>query len=238
MARYSIRLLLRLFVLLCVSSWAYGGSGIQITRHLDQQAPEEGMELKATQNSKDPTFRILNNSTAAVLDDDDAVDDDAADDDAADDDDSVSVLTNAPSEQSPIVVTRVPTAAPIVSTSPPTKSRSTNSPTVEDWHDKIKNEEEEVVQIVQNQTAEILAGIIAFSGLMGMILTAYMILNYPDGICTSCCQLAIRLIQLIRKLVCLPCDLIRYRGYTSSEAADRSMFLERAVEHTSDLELV
>lgn len=176
------------------------------------------------------------------MDDDDAADDDAADDDAddddTDDDDTVSVLTNAPSEQTPIIVTPVPTAAPIVFTSSPTKSRSTNSPTVEDWHDKIKNEEEQVAQIVQNQTAEILAGIIAFSGLMGMILTAYMILNYPDGICTSCCQLAIRLIQLIRKLFCLPCDLIRYRGYTSSEAADRSTFLERAVEHTSDLELV
>jgi hypothetical protein len=149
---------------------------------------------------------------------------------------SISMRTIAPSVQP------VPTAAPIFSTLSPTHRHNTPSPTypptVEDWHDKIKDEKEQVVQIVQNKTADILAGIIAFSGLMGMILTAYMILNYPDGLCTSCCQLAIRFIQLIRKLFCLPCDLVRYRGYISSEAADRSMFLERAVEHTSDLELV
>ena len=158
-----------------------------------------------------------------------------------DDDDDDDIVTISPSVASTIHPTNHPTAVPIPPTSSPTKKRThfpTTSPTVEDWQEKIKDEEEQVIQIVQNQTAEILAGILAFSGLMGMILTAYMILNYPDGICTSCCQLAIRCIQLIRTLFCLPCDLIRYRGYTSSEAADRSMFLEKAVEHTSDLELV
>jgi hypothetical protein len=188
-----------------------------------QNLGRQGEEIQSKSLHRLYAPRMVETSTLAPVDDDD------------------DIVTISPSVASTIHPTNHPTAVPIPPTSSPTKKRThfpTTSPTVEDWQEKIKDEEEQVIQIVQNQTAEILAGILAFSGLMGMILTAYMILNYPDGICTSCCQLAIRCIQLIRKLFCLPCDLIRYRGYTSSEAADRSMFLEKAVEHTSDLELV
>lgn len=195
-----------------------------------QNAAKEEEEIQSKTQHRLYASRRVENVSIAPVDDDDTVGDD--------DDDSETI---SPSVASTIHPSNHPTAVPIPPTTSPTQKITdfpTSSPTVEDWQEKIKDEEEQVIQIVQNQTAEVLAGILAFSGLMGMILTAYMILNYPDGICTSCCQLAIRCIQLIRKIFCLPCDLVRYRGYTSSEAADRSMFLEKAVEHTSDLELV
>lgn len=173
-------------------------------------------------------------NTAVVGDD---VDDDDASEAPTDAPTVLEVVpspTSRPTPEPTRKTTRSPTHSP---TMKPT-AFPTASPTAEDWKNKVQDEEEEILKIVGNKTAEILAGILVFSGFIGMVITAYCTMNFPDGICASCCQLIFSLAKLLSKIICLPCDLIRYRGYTSSEAADRSMFLERAEGHTSDLELI
>lgn len=161
------------------------------------------------------------------------------------DDTSSSAPTSSPTKKwtwSPSVsVTTADTdveATPMPSipvTPSPTRS-PTLAPTSEAWSDKIKDEREKLKQLANDRTAEVVASIIAFLGISGMLFTAYQFLENPDGLCASCCRLSLKVVSFLLKLLCLPCRICfgRYSGYTGSDPRNRTVFVE---EYTNDLEL-
>uniref|UniRef100_A0A7S3QBI5 Uncharacterized protein n=1 Tax=Chaetoceros debilis TaxID=122233 RepID=A0A7S3QBI5_9STRA len=151
--------------------------------------------------------------------------------------------TNAP-QRSP---TRTPHASPTRTphgspTIYPTKSptpQPTTSPTTMSWGEKIVAEEQEIKDIATNNTADVMAGVIAFFGIVGMLLTAWQLFENPDGLCASCCRLSLKISAFLLKIMCVPCKLCfgRYSGYTGSDPNNRTVFLEKAELYTNDLEL-
>lgn len=117
----------------------------------------------------------------------------------------------------------------------PTKS-PTMAPTTESWSEKVKDEQEKLKELANDRTAEVLAGILAFLGISGMLFTAYQFMEYPDGLCVSCCRLSLKVVTFLLKILCLPCRICfgRYTGYTGSDPRNRTVFVE---EYTNDLEL-
>ena len=97
--------------------------------------------------------------------------------------------------------------------------------------------EKEVVRVAKDPTAEILAGVIALFGLLGMVFTGWQLLENPQGLCASICRLCVTCFACFCKVIFLPCRLCcdRHRGYTGSNTMDNSSFLNN--EHTHDLEL-
>ena len=114
--------------------------------------------------------------------------------------------------------------------------RKTLAPTTEAFRDKVKDEEMRIQQLANDRTAEALAFLIAFFGIVGMLLTAYFLFEYPDGLCASCCRLSLRFSSFLLKIFLLPCRLCcgKYAGYTPSDPKNRTLFVE---EYTNDLEL-
>lgn len=144
--------------------------------------------------------------------------------------------TSAPT---PSKLTPFPTSAPKLPTPYPTKNPTlmpSPMPTTEAWGDKVKDEEEKIKQLASDKTAEAVAGIIAFLGIIGMLTTAYNLFENPDGMCAMFCRLSLKFTSFIMKVVCLPCRLCcgKYSGYTSSDPKNRTLFVE---EYTNDLEL-
>lgn len=149
-------------------------------------------------------------------------------------------VTSAPSKPKhhhqqtakPTFVPRSPTAHP---TKSPTK-RPSPMPTTEAWADKVKDEENRIKELADDKTAEVAAGLIFFLGIVGMVFTAYQIIENPDGLCASLCRLSIKFSSFLLKIVCLPCRLCcgKYSGYSTSDPKNRTLFVE---EYTNDLEL-
>eukprot|EP01083_Nonionella_stella_P237329 832681_1 len=183
-------------------------------------------------------------------DDDDKYDDKFAEengeDDTTEDNADNGVFADTPSPtKSPRTMAphRSPTRAPHRSpTTYPTKSptsQPTTSPTTMSWGEKIAAEKQEIRDIATNNTADVMAGVIAFLGIVGMLITAWQLFENPDGLCASCCRLSLKVSAFLLKIMCLPCKLCcgRYSGYTTSDPKNRTVFLEKAEEYTNDLEL-
>ena len=174
-----------------------------------------------------------------------------------DDDDNTSVPSMTPSQNDDEIDTSPPSATPLDqdSSSPskaPTKApvhhwpthpptiaptrTPTFMPTSEAWADKVKDEEERLKALAEDRTAEVIAGVIAVLGIIGMLLTAYQLFENPDGLCASCCRLSLKISSFFLKVICLPCRLCcgRYSGYHTSDPENRAVFVE---EYTNDLEL-
>ena len=151
-----------------------------------------------------------------------------------------------------------------VSTSPPTSSPSslpmTEYPTINASHQPstkpstapsqyipfidrekayIAGEEEEVSKVIHDPTADVMAGLLAFFGLVGMLVTAQQLFDHPDGLCASCCRLSLTFASLLIRMCCIPCSVLcgfKYKGYTGSDPSNKAIFLQ-AEEYTDDLEL-
>lgn len=146
-----------------------------------------------------------------------------------------------PLDQDSSSPSKAPTKAPVHHwpTHPPTIAPTrtpTFMPTSEAWADKVKDEEERLKALAEDRTAEVVAGVIAVLGIIGMLLTAYQLFENPDGLCASCCRLSLKISTFLLKVICLPCRLCcgRYSGYHTSNPENRAVFVE---EYTNDLEL-
>lgn len=146
-----------------------------------------------------------------------------------------------PLDQDSSSPSKAPTQAPVHHwpTHPPTIAPTrtpTFMPTSEAWADKVKDEEERLKALAEDRTAEVVAGVIAVLGIIGMLLTAYQLFENPDGLCASCCRLSLKISTFLLKVICLPCRLCcgRYSGYHTSDPENRTVFVE---EYTNDLEL-
>jgi len=99
-------------------------------------------------------------------------------------------------------------------TSSPTKSPIKSSLTG-DVNDFIDTEKNEIKSLASDRTADVLALLLGIFGLVGMIFTAWQIMENPDGLCTSCCRLVVKATGFLLKIVFLPCRLCCIRkGYT------------------------
>lgn len=142
-------------------------------------------------------------------------------------------LTSSPPTMAPTIRKSPMPSVPI--TPNPTKS-PTMAPTTESWSEKVKDEQERLKELANDRTAEVMAGILAFLGICGMLFTAYQLFESPDGLCASCCRLSLKVATFFLKIMCLPCRMCfgRYTGYTGSDPRNRTVFVE---EYTNDLEL-
>jgi hypothetical protein len=125
-----------------------------------------------------------------------------------------------------------------------TVTPATQSPTIDmDFMEKEKiiaeEEEQEIMNIIENTTAEVIAGIFAFLSIAFMLFTAAQLLENPNGLCASCCRLTLKTVRLFVKFFCcIPLSFLcgtKYDEYTPSDPLDKSTFLE-AEEYTKDLE--
>lgn len=111
----------------------------------------------------------------------------------------------------------------------PTEPIATREPSKSPSAGFLNSEEEELKRLAKDKTADILAILIAVFGLLGMILTAWQILENPDGLCTSCCRLVVKASSFLLKVMFLPCKLCcnKSKGYNGTNAADpnTSMFV-------------
>ena len=126
-------------------------------------------------------------------------------------------------------------------TSEPTRSPSvqpTSAPTGGRLVEKVFDKELEIIDIVQNPTADALGILIVAFGVIGMILTAWQILENPDGLCSSCCRLSVNISRCLLAVLCLPCNVFcgKYAGYQGTDRSDRAKFLTPD-EYTHDLTL-
>jgi len=123
---------------------------------------------------------------------------------------------------------------------------TTNSPTLEiplseKAKQMAKEEEEEINYIIHDPTAQVMAILLAFFGIFGMLFTAYSILERPDGLCANVCRLSLKGTEVFLKIICFPfrvCGL-KYRGYTGSkwnDAQDKAVFIQ-AEDYIHDLEM-
>jgi hypothetical protein len=127
----------------------------------------------------------------------------------------------------------------ITSTTSPSTPPTQYIPFFEREKNKAKEEEEQIIQLIHDPTADILATIFALSAIIGMLYTAQQIFEHPDGLCASCCRLSLTVTSLCIRLLCVPCTLIcgyRYKGYTGSDPNNKAVFLQ-AEEYTNELEL-
>ena len=98
--------------------------------------------------------------------------------------------------------------------------------------------EHEIIDIVQNPTADGLGLFLVLIAVIGMILTAWQLLENPDGLCSSCCRYSVQISRCMLKVLCLPCSVFcgKYTGYQGTDPANRAKFLTPE-EYTHDLEL-
>ena len=103
---------------------------------------------------------------------------------------------------------------------------------------KLIDEEQEIIKIVENPITHGLALVMMVFAFFGMIVTAWQVMENPDGLCASCCRLSVRMSGCLLKALCLPCNVFcgKYAGYQGTDPTNRAKFLTPE-DYTNDLTL-
>ena len=143
------------------------------------------------------------------------------------------------SETSGATSKSTPNPTPSPTTPEPSSTPSQFIPFLEREKENLEKETEKVNELIHDPTADVLAALFFFLGIVGMLITAQQILEKPDGLCSSLCRLALTFASLIMRLLCVPCTLVcgyKYRGYQGGNPTNKAVFLQ-AEEYTNDLDL-
>jgi len=120
----------------------------------------------------------------------------------------------------------------------PTRSPFALHPTTKnekDLNDKLKKEEEHIEKVAKDPTAEVIAAILVFLGIVGMLTVAYQVIENPDGLCANFCRLCLKCVSCSYKVFCLPCRFLC--GGHATEGYDASLVADRGRRTHHDLEL-
>ena len=97
-----------------------------------------------------------------------------------------------------------------------------------------------MTKIAKNTTADVIAGLLFVFGILGMLLTAWQLLDNPDGLCASFCRLMVKCVKFFLRIVCLPCTICcqgsQGRYANANNPADNAVFMETE-NYISDLEM-
>jgi len=87
----------------------------------------------------------------------------------------------------------------------------------------------------KDKNVQIVAGTLAGLFIVMMLVTAHLLMQYPDGLCSGCCRLTLKIICCFTRTLCLPCRAICCKG--SDQSQGRRTHAPMRTPFPSDLEL-
>lgn len=87
----------------------------------------------------------------------------------------------------------------------------------------------------KDKNVQIVAGTLAGLFMVMMLVTAHLVMHYPDGLCAGCCRLTLKCICCFIRTLCLPCRAICCKG--SDQTQGRRTHAPMRTPFPTDLEL-
>jgi len=87
----------------------------------------------------------------------------------------------------------------------------------------------------KDKNVQIIAGTLVGVFMVLLLVTAHMVMQYPDGLCAGCCRLTLKCICCITRTLCLPCRAICCKG--SDQSNGRRTHAPMRTPFPTDLEL-
>lgn len=91
------------------------------------------------------------------------------------------------------------------------------------------------MEMEKDKNVQVVAGILLGVFLVLVLVTAHLVMNYPDGLCAGCCRLTLKCICCFTRTLCLPCRAICCKG--SDQTSNRRTHAPMRTPFPSDLEL-
>lgn len=86
-----------------------------------------------------------------------------------------------------------------------------------------------------DKNLQIVAGTLLASFIVAMLISAHLVMQYPDGLCAGFCRLTLKVICCFARTLCLPCRAICCKG--SEQAQNRRSHAPMRTPFPTDLEL-
>lgn len=90
-------------------------------------------------------------------------------------------------------------------------------------------------EMEKDKNIQVIAGILVGSFMVMMLVTAHLVMQYPDGLCAGCCRLTNKIICCFTRTLCLPCRAICCKG--SEQSQGRRTHAPMRTPFPTDLEL-
>jgi len=90
-------------------------------------------------------------------------------------------------------------------------------------------------ELERDRNIQIIAGILGALFLVLLLVTAHLVMHYPDGLCAGCCRLTLKCICCFTRTLCLPCRALCCKG--SEQTQNRRTHAPMRTPFPSDLEL-
>jgi len=90
-------------------------------------------------------------------------------------------------------------------------------------------------KLEKDRNVQIVAGFLVVVSLVFLLVTAHMVMQYPDGLCAGFCRLTLKCICCFMRTLCLPCRAICCKG--SDQAHSRRTHAPMRTPFPTDLEL-
>lgn len=90
-------------------------------------------------------------------------------------------------------------------------------------------------EMEKDKNVQVVGGILVVMFLLLLLVTAHMVMQYPDGLCAGCCRLTLKCMCCFIRTLCLPCRAICCKG--SDQAQGRRTHAPMRTPFPTDLEL-
>jgi hypothetical protein len=87
----------------------------------------------------------------------------------------------------------------------------------------------------KDKNVQVTVGILMSLFVILLLVTASLVMNYPDGLCAGCCRLTLKVLSCCFRTLCLPCRAICCGG--SEQLQGRRTHAPMRSPFPSDLEL-
>jgi len=90
-------------------------------------------------------------------------------------------------------------------------------------------------EMEKDKNVQVVGGIVMVVFLVLLLVTAHLVMQYPDGLCAGCCRLTLKCICCFIRTLCLPCRAICCKG--SDQTQGRRTHAPMRTPFPTDLEL-